>query len=464
MIFNGLLIAAINLVTFFTPATCWGIEKPNIIFILADDLGYGDIGAFGQEKINTPSLDKMAKEGLRFSQHYAGGPVCGPSRACLMTGLHQGHGYIKGNPGGMDERETLREEDVTIAELLKKSGYQTACIGKWGLGKSGSTGYPLNKGFDYFVGYDTHVAAHNYYPQNLCKNEGLLELKAGTYSHDVFTKEAIRFLEKPHEKPFFLYLAYTIPHGPYNPPDITPYESTAWPDKSKKYAAMVTRMDRDIGEILQLLVDQDRDKNTLVIFTSDNGAQSIYGNGENQLTDFFDSNGPLHGIKRDVLEGGIRVPYIAWWPNRIKAGVCEEPTAFQDFMPTACELAGIKPPTNIDGISMVPLFFDNAEAFVGHKMMYWEFIRMGGKTQGSRQAALDVQNNIKAIRYGTQGDIELYFLNKDIAEENNLSEKYPEISLKMRNYMDTVRTESELWPIPEKGWLKPNAPSRKKKN
>ncbi|MCG8310115.1 MAG: arylsulfatase [Cytophagales bacterium] len=431
-------------------------ERPNIIFILADDLGYGDIGAFGQKKIKTPALDKMAEEGLVFTQHYAGGPVCGPSRACLMTGLHQGHGYIKGNPGGMDERETLREKDTTIAELLQKSGYETACIGKWGLGKPGSTGYPLNKGFDYFVGYATHIAAHNYYPGRLCKNEGFLELEAGTYSHDVFTEEAIGFIERDHQKPFFLYLAYTIPHGPYNPPDIMPYESEEWPDKAKKYAAMVTRMDRDIGKILKLLADKGLDKNTLVIFTSDNGPQSTYENGENETMVFFDSNGPLCGIKRDVLEGGIRVPYVAWWPHRIKAGICEAPTAFQDFMPTACELASIKPLAHIDGLSMVPLFFDQDENFTGHEMMYWEFIRMGGKSQGSRQGALDAKNNIKAVRYGTKGVVQLYFLNEDISEANNLSRKFPEIAKQMKDYMDSVRTESKLWPIPERGWIAPD--------
>ncbi len=454
-------ISLINflLLVFLLTASSQNMERPNIIFILADDLGYGDIGSFGQKKIKTPALDNMAEEGLVFTQHYAGGPVCGPSRACLMTGLHQGHGYIKGNPGEMDERETLRKEDVTIAELLQHSGYKTACIGKWGLGKLGSTGYPLDKGFDYFVGYDTHVAAHNYYPKRLCENDGFLELQQGTYSHDVFTREALDFLEKDHQEPFFLYLAYTIPHGPYNPPDILPYENEDWPDKAKKYAAMVTRMDRDIGSILQLLVDKGMDGNTLVIFTSDNGPQSVYQGGENELTGFFDSNGCLRGIKRDVLEGGIRVPYIAWWPGRIKAGICEEATAFQDFMPTACELAGIKPPANINGLSMIPLFFGQDENFPGHEMMYWEFIRMGGKTQGSRQGALDVKNNIKAVRYGTKSDIELYFLNDDISEENNLSENYQGISLKMKTYMDTVRTESKLWPIPEKGWVVPQIPT-----
>ena len=430
-------------------------DSPNIIFILADDLGYGDIGAFGQKRIKTPSLDMMAKEGLVFTRHYAGGPVCGPSRACLMTGFDQGHGYIKGNPGGMDERETLRKEDTTVAELLNNAGYETVCIGKWGLGKLGSTGYPLDKGFDYFVGYDTHVAAHNYYPKKLCKNESWLELSSGTYSHDVFTSEAIQYLKKEHDKPFFLYLAYTIPHGPYNPPDIAPYNAEDWPDSYKKYAAMITRMDRDIGKILTLIKENALAQNTLLIFASDNGAQSIYGLGENDMTRFFDSNGSLRGIKRDVLEGGVRVPYIAWWPGRIKSGKSEIVTAFQDFMPTACELAGVKPSGNIDGMSMVPLLLGNAEDFKGHKMLYWEFIRMGSET-GSRQGVLEVPENIKAVRYGTKGDIKLYFLDNDMSETTDLSKQYPALSQKMKIYMDTVRTESKLWPIPDYGWRAPD--------
>lgn len=431
-------------------------NRPNIIFILADDLGYGDIGAFGQKRIKTPSLDIMANQGMVFTRHYAGGPVCGPSRACLMTGFHQAHGYIKGNPGGMEERETLRKEDITVAELLSNAGYETACIGKWGLGKLGSTGYPLEKGFDYFVGYDTHVAAHNYYPEKICKNEGWLKLSLGTYSHDIFTSEAIQYLKKGHDKPFFLYLAYMIPHSPYNPPDIAPYDSVNWPDKFKKYASMVTRMDRDIGKILTQLKENGLAENTLVIFTSDNGPQSSYGQGENEMTRFFDSNGSLRGIKRDVLEGGVRVPYIAWWPGRIKPGKSEIVTAFQDFMPTACELAGIKPPDSIDGISMAPLLFGSFENFIGHKKLYWEFVRMGSET-GSRQGVLDVPENIKAVRYGTKGDIRLYLLDNDESETTDVSKQYPALSRKMKIYMDTVRTESKLWPIPEYGWNDPDA-------
>lgn len=433
-------------------------DKPNIIFILADDLGYGELGAYGQKKIKTPSLDVMAKQGLVFTQHYAGAPVCGPSRASLMTGYHQGHGYIKGNPGGMDVREQLRDQDITVAQLLQDTGYETACIGKWGLGKPGTSGYPLNKGFDYFVGYDTHISAHNYYPESLCKNNERLKLEKGEYSHDVFTKEALQFLRKTHNQPFFLYLAYTIPHDPFNPPDVKPYQDKKWPDKYKKYAAMITRMDRDIGKILKLLKEKGLAENTLVIFTSDNGPQSGYENGPNEMTKFFDSNGPLRGIKRDVLDGGIRVPYIAWWPSKIKPGTSNEITAFPDFLPTACELAGAKPPPDINGISMVPLFMGRNEAFKGHEMLYWEFIRMSSRPEdtGGRQGALDVKRNIKAIRYGINDDVEIYFLDQDINESKDVASQYPDISTRMKNYLDTVRTESKLWPLPENGWAAPN--------
>jgi len=218
---------------------------------------------------------------------------------------------------------------------------------------------------------------------------------------------------------------------------------------------MITRMDKDIGNILRLLKETEPDENTLVIFTSDNGPQSEYGHGENEMTQFFDSNGPLRGIKRNVLEGGVRIPYIAWWPNKIKPGISEEVTAFQDFLPTACDLAGIKPPNNIDGISMTPLFFGNNNDFEGHKMLYWEFISMGSD-KGSCQGALKVHGNIKAVRYGTKADVQLYSLDNDLSERNDLSKQYPALFQEMKNYMDTVRTESELWPIPEKGWNEPD--------
>ncbi|QDU56673.1 sulfatase-like hydrolase/transferase [Aeoliella mucimassa] len=333
------------LLTVLLAGVCSGDEHVNLIYILADDLGYGDLGCYGQQKIQTPHLDRMAAEGLTFTRHYAGGPVCGPSRACLMTGQSQSIGYIKGNPGGNWRRENLRDEDITIAEKIREAGYQTACFGKWGLGPQRKSGYPTRQGFDRFVGYDTHVAAHNYYPKTLCEDEGKMQLAPGQYSHDVFANLALEYVARDHNQPYFLYLAYTIPHAPYNPPDLGPYaDKTSWPNHAREYAAMITRMDSDIGKLLDVLRTTGRASNTLVIFSGDNGPQSNYEKGPNTMTKFFDSNGPLRGIKRDVFEGGVRVPMIAWQPGVVSPGRSDHVSGFQDIMPTYCELAGVDPP------------------------------------------------------------------------------------------------------------------------
>ncbi len=431
-------------------------EKPNIIYILADDLGYGDVGFQGQKKILTPSLDKMASEGLVFTQHYAGSTVCGPSRACLFTGMSQAVGYIKNNPSGSWQRENLRDEDVTIFEKLKEADYKTACFGKWGLGPQGKSGFPTRQGVDEFVGYDIHTAAHNYYPEKLCANDRKMELKQEknnwTYSHNIFTKKALAYLKRKHEKPFFLYLPYTIPHGPFNPPSKEPYESKKWKDWYKKYAAMVTLMDTDIGRLFKVLKQQGLDKNTLVIFSSDNGPQSSYGKGVNDMTKFFNSSGPLRGIKRDMFEGGIRVPTIAWWPGKIKAGKTGHVSAFHDVMPTFCELVGVKAPDGIDGISFLPTLLGKNAAQKKHDFLYWEFVR--GEL-GGRQGLLDVKRNIKAIRYGRFDRVRLYDLNKDLGEKNNIADTHPEIAKELGKKMDTMRGPSELWPISmhDKGWM-----------
>ena len=434
-------------------------DRPNIIYILADDLGYGDIDCMGQQKILTPHLDRMAAEGLLFTQHYAGGSVCGPSRAALMTGMSQAVGYIKGNPGGDWRKENLRPQDITIAEKLKEAGYRTACFGKWGLGQQGRTGYATRQGFDHFVGYDTHVAAHNYYPRQLCQDGGKLALDKGQYSHDVFTHLALEYLNDEHAKPFFLYLAYTIPHGPFNPPDIKPYADKGWPQQHKKYAAMITRMDRDIGKLLDRIKANGLAENTLVIFSSDNGPQSAYQNGANAMTRFFDSNGPLRGIKRDVLEGGVRVPMIAWWPKTIEPGRTGHVSGFQDIMPTFCELVGVDPPKGIDGISMLPTLRGQTGQQQQHTYLYWEFIRMthGGGSGGARQAVLDVTENVKAVRYGLDDPVALYDLGNDLGETKDISGTRPDLARVLEKYMDEARSESELWPrtMLQKGWQAP---------
>ena len=427
-------------------------KRPNIIFIMADDLGFGELGAYGQRVIQTPNIDRLAKEGKKFINFYAGGPVCGPSRACLMTGLHQGNGFIKGNPGGKPEKETLRSQDLIFPEKLKEAGYYNACIGKWGLGPKGSTGYPLEKGFDYFVGYDTHVAAHNYYPKRLCKNDEWIELEPGTYSHNIFTQETIEFLKNDHQSPFFLYLAYTIPHSPHNPPSMSPYEQRDWPERAKKYAAMITLMDSDVGRIMDILREQGLNKNTLVIFTSDNGADIQVGKLTGEWHDLFNNNGGLRSGKRSVYDGGIRVPFISWWPGHIAPGTVEEILAFQDIMPTMMELAGIRDRVETDGLSIVPLLFDAQHNFAGHGMLYWEFIRQS-KEGGSQQAVLDARTGYKAVRFGGKSEMKLYNIFKDPMESNRIYKGGDEQLLALKKYLDTARTVSPLWPMPEHGWF-----------
>jgi arylsulfatase A-like enzyme len=442
-------------------------KRPNIIFILADDLGYGDLGCYGQETIRTPNLDRMAVEGMRFTDHYAGSTVCAPSRCALMTGLHTGHCLIRGNA-----LVPLRPEDVTVAELLKKAGYQTGIIGKWGLGEEGSTGIPNKQGFDYWFGYLNQRHAHNYYPTYLWRNEEKVPLKNEVrdvnppggvatkrveYSHDLFTKEALSFVERNKNKTFFLYLAYTIPHANNEAgkngmevPSLEPYADRDWPEPAKGHAAMITRMDRDIGRLFAKLKELDLDQDTLVMFSSDNGPHKEGGADPA----FFKSFGPLRGYKRHLYEGGIRVPMIARWPGkinppyvgRIKAGsVSNHVSAFWDFLPTCCELAGIQSPQGIDGISMVPTLLGQPDEQEQHEFLYWEFHEQGkkqavrmGKWKGVR---LNVAKN-------PDGPIELYDLQADIGEKQNIAASHPEIAAKMTEYMKFSHTPSEHWPLP----------------
>jgi len=382
-------------------------RKPNILFILADDLGYGDLGCYGQEKIKTPRLDRMAREGIRFTSHYAGFTVCSPSRCALMTGKHMGHASVKDNGG------RLKEKDVTVPMLLKKAGYKTCMIGKWGLvGRPGHPGSPNNKGFDHFFGYDNQGFAHFYYPEYLWRNDqkvlypenhnlrvnGEYIPGKGTYSHDEFTKEAIDWIKQNQDHPFFLYLPYTIPHAELTVPEdsMAPYLKLNWPETPKfvdkgnnggggygsqytagycgqshpkaAYAGMISRMDRSIGQILDLLAELKLAENTLVIFSSDNGPSSEGG----QSLEFFNSTGPLSGAKRSMREGGIRVPTIAHWPGKIQPGrTSDHPSAFWDFLSTACEVAGVEPPVDIDGISYLPELLGQSEAQKKHEYLYW---------------------------------------------------------------------------------------------
>jgi arylsulfatase A len=444
---------------------------PNIIFIMADDLGYADLGCYGQHIIQTPNIDRLASSGVRFTHHYAGNTVCAPSRCALMTGYHMGHAQVRGNlqaePSG---QWPVSEETVTVAHLLNSAGYRTAMIGKWGLGIEHSTGDPMKQGFDYYYGYLDQVLAHNYYPEYLLRsgqreyldNEvqymdtslwhnglGSYSTRKSVYSHDLFLEDALRYLDENHEHPFLLYLPFTIPHengeAPggerMEVPDYEPYEKEEWPSDTKGYASMITRMDRGIGMILDKLEKLGIDSNTVVFFTSDNGPMP----GE-EFTDFFNSNGSLRGGKRDVYEGGIRVPLIVTWKGTIQPGRISRHTgAFWDFLPTACELAGVQAPAGIDGISYLPELLGLAQP--GHEYLYWEFPGLGGKQALLRGKWKLVRNNC----FGQDGgQPELYDLQLDPGEMNDLAEQYPELVKELSAYIESVRTESEIFPFYEK--------------
>lgn len=436
-----------------------GAIRPNIIFILADDLGFGDLGCYGQKVIQTPHLDRMAAEGMRFTDHYAGSTVCAPSRCCLMTGLHTGHALIRGNA-----TVPLRPSDVTVAELLKGAGYATGIIGKWGLGEEGSTGIPNRQGFDYWFGYLNQRHAHNYYPTYLWRNEekvwlanevrdvnppGGVATKRVQYSHDLFAEEALAFVERNKDNPFFLYLPFTIPHANNEAkdkgmevPSLEPYEGRDWPEPQKGHAAMITRMDRDIGRLMARLEKLGLDKNTLVMFSSDNGPHKEGGADP----EFFHSSGPLRGYKRAVYEGGIRVPLIARWPSIIEPGSWSNHiSAFWDFLPTCCELAGVEPPEGIDGISMVPTLLGLRWRQLWHEYLYWEF-----HEQGKKQAVR--MDDWKGVRLNVakepDGPIELYNLKDDIGETRNIAARHPDIVAKIEECMKAARVPSEHWPMP----------------
>jgi arylsulfatase A-like enzyme len=426
-------------------------KKPNVIFILADDLGYGDLGCYGQKKIKTPNLDRLAAQGMRFTQAYAGSTVCAPSRCALMTGKHTGHAHIRGN-----SNVPLRPEDVTVAALLKQAGYVTGLIGKWGLGEAGTTGVPTKQGFDSFFGYLNQVHAHNYYPDFLWRNtekvpiEGNVVVKGVAtkrtqYSHDLFAEEALRFVEKNKDKTFFLYLAFTIPHANNEAgklgmevPSDEPYTKEPWPQAQRNHAAMITRMDRDVGRLMQKLQELGIDENTIVFFSSDNGPHKE-GGGD---PDFFRSAGPLRGFKRSLHDGGVRVPMIVRWPGKIPAGDNPHVWAFWDFLPTAAELAGARVPDNIDGISIVPTLLRQGKQR-DHEYLYWEF------TEKGFQQAMRV-GDWKAIRPKLGGPLELYDLAKDLGEDKNVAEQHPDVIACIETLLKTARTDSPHFPVEKK--------------
>lgn len=414
--------------------------RPNVIFILADDLGYGDVGAFGQRLIRTPHLDRLAAEGTKFTQAYAGATVCAPSRCSLMTGKHGGHASIRGNREIKPEgQEPMPADTLTVAHVMKNAGYRTGIIGKWGLGHPDSASVPNRMGFDYFFGYNCQLLAHNYYPDHLWRNGDRVELDGKTYSHDLFAAEAIDFVRRHREQPFFLYLAFTIPHQKLQVPELAPYESTPWPENLKRIAAMITRLDRDVGRLMATLKETGLDENTLVIFASDNGA--VYRD------DTFDHSGPLRGFKRDLYEGGLRSPSIVRWPGRIKAGATSTQVwTFWDVLPTLAELVGQTPPAGLDGVSVLSSWLTGQVA--AHPPLYFEF-HEGGFFQAARI------DDWKAVRHGTRHAIELYDLKQDVAEARDVAPQHPDVVKRFEAFLQGARVESPLWPINE------NVPPRK---
>jgi arylsulfatase A-like enzyme len=415
-------------------------DRPNVIFILADDLGVGDVGCYGQTRIKTPNLDAVAAGGMRFTQAYAGSTVCAPSRCVLMTGKHTGHSHIRGNRELPTEGQTpMPKGTFTVAHMFQRAGYRTGIVGKWGLGYPGSQSTPTKMGFDYFFGYNCQRQAHSYYPDHLWRNDSMVPLDGQTYSHDLMANEALDFVRKNKDRPFFLYAAFTIPHAKLEVPDLAGYGGETWPEPEKKFASMITRMDRDIGRLMALLKELNLDDNTLVFFASDNGAMD---GGDGHVPDFFKSSAGWRGVKRDLYEGGIRTPFIARWPGKIAAGSRSDvPTAFWDFMPTMAEVMGQKGPGDGDGISIVPALLGRPGQG-GREYLYWEFYERGFK-QAVRAG------DWKAIRYGVKSPrTELYDLSKDPAEQTNLAGSRPEVVAKMQGYMKGARVESELW-IPE---------------
>lgn len=451
-------------------------RKPNIVFILADDLGWGDLGSYGNTKIRTPYLDQMAKEGMRFTQFYAGSPVCAPSRCVLLTGKHGGHAFIRDNRAVRPEGQwPIPAAEVTLAELLKAQGYATGAFGKWGLGFVGTEGDPNKQGFDLFYGYNCQSEAHNFYPDHLWRNEQRIVLEGNNrgltgkhYSHDLIEAEALQFIRDNKDKPFFLYAPFTIPHLALQVPedslaeyvgkwDDPPYDGKngylPHPTPRAAYAAMVTRLDRSVGRILALLKELKLDEDTLVVFSSDNGG--AFGEVDRETFEFkpgrmggtdyvfFGSTGKFRAFKGSVYEGGIRVPFIARWPGKIKAGMVNElPAVFYDVLPTLCEVAGVKPPQNIDGVSILPTLLGKGKQRK-HEFLFWDFNGYGGQQAVRIGDWKGVRRNIH--RGNTK--IELYNLARDVGEAKDLSAQHPDLVKRIGQIMAEQHVPSALFPL-----------------
>jgi arylsulfatase A-like enzyme len=427
--------------------------KPNIIFILADDLGYGELGSYGQAKIKTPNLDLLAKRGMRFTQFYAGSTVCAPSRCALMTAKHTGHCTVRGNA-----RVPLAENEMTVARFLKALGYVTSLIGKWGLGDEGTAGVPTRQGFDEFFGFLDQTHAHNSYPDYLYRNDQKVPIPGnvvekniastkGVHVQELFTKEAIEFVERNKSRPFFLYWAVTAPHvnnergkrdgNGIEVPSDAPYTNETWPQTMKNHAALITYLDREVGRLLDRLRELGLDDNTIIVFSSDNGPHRE-GGGD---PDFFRSSGLLRGFKRSLHEGGVRVPCLIVWPGQIKAEATSPHIAgFQDFLPTFAELLGAKAPAGLDGISFVPTLRGRPGDQKAHDFLYWEFYE-GGFQQAARAGKW------KAVRPVLGGKLELFDLDADIGEKADIAARHPDIVQQMETRLKAAHIDSPHFPV-----------------
>ena len=445
-------------------------QKPNIVYILADDLGYGDLSCYGQKHFQTPNIDRLANQGMLFTQHYSGCPVCAPSRSSLMTGLTTGHTPIRGNKSWKDEGQyPLPAQSFTIAEMLKNAGYVTGAFGKWGLGSPGTEGDPNNQGFDQFYGYNCQSLAHNYYPDHLWDNQNKVILKgnSGTqsteYAPTLIHQKAIQFIEMNKDKPFFLFYPTTIPHAELVAPEenMKEFRGKLLPEVAYKgaepgsekyrkgsygsqkevhaaFAAMVTLLDKQVGEIVDELKKLGLDKNTIIIFSSDNGPH-VEGGAD---PDYFDSNGPLKGYKRDLYEGGMREPMIVSWPGKVAAGTKSDLiSAFWDIMPTFADIVDVKAPENIDGISFLPTLLGKPGQ-KQHTSMYWEFHENNG-----RQAVR--MGDWKLVRYNVsipeKETTELYNLKTDLGETTNVAEQNQQVVSQMLRIMEQSRAPSPIF-------------------
>lgn len=447
-------------------------EQPNLIWIMADDLGYGEVGCYGQKLIATPAIDQMAREGMRFTQFYAGATVCAPSRSVLMTGQHHGRTRVRGNAGNQNPgAQALKEQDVTVARVLQTAGYKTAVIGKWGLGDVGvaESGLPRRQGFDYFFGYLNQTHAHNHFPDFLWRNEERVtvpnvvtrvgETGAGyatepkVFADDLFADESLKFVSENKDRPFFLYWSMVIPHANNERarelqngaqvPGFGPYTYRDWPEQDKGHAAMITRMDSYVGRMLEHLKKLGIAEKTLVIFTSDNGPH----NESKHNYERFEPGGPFSGLKRSLTEGGIRVPMVAWWPGKVRAGTVSGHVAyFGDWMATAAEFAGTGYPRSSDSISFAPTLLGKNDAQVAHDYLYWEF-----HERGFSQAAL-YQGRWKGIRdRSTSAPLALYDLQHDPAEKTDVAAQNPMIAEQIDTYLRGARTDSSDWSPREPG-------------